>query len=64
MKKKMIETRVEQDERLARELATVGTQRPGRTLPIGAQWTGRDNPGGAAAKRRLRQMKKDVSRRA
>ena len=31
----------------------------GRTLPEGMQWCGRDMPGGAAARRRLRQQARE-----
>ena len=42
----------------------VGKQRPGRTLPVGKQWSGLDQPGCGAARRRLRQMRRKAERDA
>lgn len=49
-----LETLAEQRARLLEELKDHRV--PGRTLPKGCQWTGQDQPGCGAAKRRLRQM--------
>jgi len=63
-----IETVIEAYERAAREneerrmLAARPRKVPGRTLPEGAQWTGLDQPGCGAAKRRLRQAAKKEGR--
>lgn len=51
-----IETVGEQRERMLRENAQHKV--PGRTLPRNCQWTGHDQPGCGAVKRRLRQQAK------
>lgn len=55
-----VESIAEQRERLLTEARRLGTQVPGRTLPHGTQWTGLDQPGCNAAKRRLKQLAKNA----
>ncbi len=56
-----IESVSEHRERMLRENEKYRV--PGRALPLNCQWTGVDQVGGGAAKRRLKQLEKQKAKR-